>query len=203
MKNLIIATTYLIGCLFVFSCDSPAAIKKTDITKSSVDTAIKGQDTIIADNEYISWDEARINGTVAMISTSKILYASLGKPDSIITPNMDDVCVSYFDKNYKDVYIKGSTFEMCGDTVAIRSLNFRQPGLTFTAGQLRFDNNTTMTSLAKTFPTAIKEQSNMTLAHNEAVTAIKVQTGKMPSDDSWILMFKNGKLVQIDYWMPC
>ncbi|MFD2144103.1 hypothetical protein [Mucilaginibacter antarcticus] len=203
MKTLLIITACLLGFALVFSCNGTSVIKQSDTVAVPVGTS--GKNTALnTGTEYIAWDEARINGTIPMITTTKLLYTALGKPDSIVTQNMENVCVSYYyDRPFKNVYIKGSSFELYGDTVVISSLNFRQPGVIFTAGKLRFDNRTTLSAVAKLFPKAVGDQSNVSLENNEKVISIRIETGKVVNDSAWHLLFKNGKLITIDFWMPC
>jgi hypothetical protein len=207
MKRLYFFIALLLFIVVLNACKGPATNEKADTLKNVKDTInkISTTDTSAINNndEYIEWDKVRINGKLPTITTAKLLYATLGKPDSIVTPNMHEVCVSFYDKPFKWVYFKGSNFELYGDTVVISTLNFRQPGLVFTAGKLVLDGNTTLKDLAKVFPKSAKDQSTMSLGDNEMVISISINTGKKPSDDGWVLMFKNGKLIQIDYWMPC
>ena len=35
------------------------------------------------------------------------------------------------------------------------------------------------------------------------VLSIKLETSHKNSDDGWLLFFKAGKLVRVDYWLAC
>lgn len=153
--------------------------------------------------EYLDWKMLKINGTVLMKNTTKLLYQLLGKPDSIVKPNMDNICVSFYNKPFKYLYLKGIQFELYGNTAIFSSIDFRRSNIKLKCDNLTFDTNTTLTSLSKIFPSAVKEQEKMLLDAEGEVMSIRLDTSKNPGDDAWILMFKNGKLIRIDYWMPC
>src|ERR1035437_10119079 len=61
--------------------------------------------------EFIEWSSVRINGKLPLVTNTKDLYQLLGQPDSIVTPDYDDVSVRFYDlKEFKYAYIKGSEF---------------------------------------------------------------------------------------------
>jgi hypothetical protein len=196
----------LLCIALLYACNSKSHQENTDTLKSTPHTinVTSTPDTtaLYTTDEYIDWDSIRINGKLPVVSSPKLLYATLGKPDSLVIPDTVNNCISY-DKPFKYAYFNGSSFEVYSDVVEMSTLNFRQPGITLTAGKLTLSNNTTLAYIQKFFPKAVKAQSSVILDTFEKVISISVDTGKTPSDGAWILMFKNGKLVQMDYWMPC
>ncbi|TGD82910.1 hypothetical protein [Hymenobacter wooponensis] len=155
-------------------------------------------------NEFIEWKTATINGTQPLVGKTAALYRLLGQPDSIVSPNMDDICVSFYDKEFKYAYFKNSLLEVYGDTAVIGTLDFRHnPKLSLHTPTMRLGQATTLEDLAKEFPQAVKDQHTINVQDLGELTAVELPTGKTASDDGWILFFDKGKLVRIDYWMPC
>jgi hypothetical protein len=131
---------------------------------------------------------AKINGVVSMEGAVAKLYSALSKPDSIVKPNMDDVCSSFYSKPFKYVYIKGSQFELYGKTAVVRSLNFKNNKVKLIAGKLTLDGSTTLASLAKVFPMAVKKRYPLTIERNEKVVAIQLSPSKAISEDTWLVI---------------
>ena len=161
-------------------------------------------DSSKTNNEFIDWNLVRINGKLPMITNTKDLYKLLGQPDSIVTPNYDDVSVRYYDlKEFKYAYIKESQFEIYGDTAVISFLNFeKQPDLEFKAGTLTLNHNTTIAELRKLFPKAVKERSELIVDQMGRLMGISLETSKYMVDAAWLLFFRKNKLVRLDFWMP-
>ncbi len=206
MKTLYFFISFLLFAVIFYACKGPALNENSATLKNAPVTTntILATDTTTlyrSSDEYIDWNNVRINGVLPPIGTTKLLYKALGKPDSIITPNIE--CASFYDKAYKTAYFKGSSFELYGDTVIISTINFKQSGMTLTAGKLVLNGNTTLADIAKVFPNAVKDKSNVVVDTFGEVISISVNTGKTLADDAWELMFKDGKLVQMDYWTPC
>ena len=119
-------------------------------------------------------------------------------------PDLDQECVSFFTRTFRRGYARGTTVEVYGDTAVVTSLDVqRQPSLTLQVGRLRLNHATTLADLAKSFPRAVRRQGPLNDSELGPVVAVSLAPGRVPSDDQWQLLFKNGKLVRIDYWMPC
>jgi hypothetical protein len=186
----------------ICSCASAQNTKASVLAKTTSD--VYKIDSSKTNDEFIDWNLARINGKLPMITNSKDLYKLLGQPDSIVTPNYDDVSVRYYDlKEFKYAYIKESQFEIYGDTAVISFLNFeKQPDLEFKAGTLTLNHNTTIAELRKLFPKAVKERSKLIVDQMGRLMGIRLETSKYMVDAAWLLFFRKNKLVRIDFWMP-
>ncbi|MFC6999510.1 hypothetical protein [Rufibacter roseus] len=198
--------------LILLSCQDSAADNKSKneptINKSTDTLTQQKSETkpkVLATNEeFISWDSVRVNGKLPMISKTKELFSLLGKPDSLVSPDMNDVCVSFYDKDFKYAYLNNSQIEIYGDTAVFGSLYFKKESkLYLKTPKHTFDRNTSLETLEKVFPNAVKEKYEVNDYDIGKAVAVRIQTSKEPSDDSWLLLFKNGKLIRIDYYMPC
>ena len=167
-------------------------------------TYVYKTDSSKTNTEFIDWSSARINGKLPLESNTKDLYRLLGQPDSIVTPNYDDVSVRFYDeKEFKNAYFKGSDFEIYGDTAVVCILNFeKNPDLEFTSGSLILNHNTTLADLKKVFPKAVRARSKNNNWGFGKCTEINLATWKYYNDDSWLLFFQKGRLIRIDHWMP-
>jgi len=154
--------------------------------------------------EFIEWDSVRINGILPLITNTKDLYQLLGQPDSIVTPVYEDVSIAYFyNDKFKFAYFKDSEFEISGDSAVISYLNFeKQPGMVLNAGSLTLTHNTTLAELKKIFPQAVKSKYKFIVDKIGKCTGISVATSKYYNDDLWLLFFRKGRLIRIDYYIP-
>jgi hypothetical protein len=193
----------LVGCQD--SGSREAANKPNNRPTSANDTTEVEREVAYAPGEYIDWNTTTINGKQPLVGKTTELYRVLGQPDSLVSPHLDDVCVSFYDnKRLKYAYFKHSQLEVYGDTAVIGTLDFRNnPQLALHAPTILLSHATTLQALAKVFPQAVKDQHIINVQDLGELTAVEVATSKNPSDDGWILFFDKGKLVRIDYWMPC
>ncbi len=176
---------------------------KATNTTINIDTTVK-QKFSAGNTEYIDFDSVRINGKLPLITKTTLLYKLLGKPDSIVVPNMDDICTSFYDKPFKQAYIKKSDIEIYGDTAVVTSINFEsQFSLNLKTKTIRLNHNTTLLELQRLFPNAVKSQTELNVYKLGKAVSVSLALSKQFSDDSWLLLFKNGKLVRIDYYVPC
>ncbi|WP_141106506.1 hypothetical protein [Hymenobacter gelipurpurascens] len=167
----------------------------------SADSAMASAETT---GEYLDWETASLNGKQPALGKTEALYKMLGQPDSVVKPNMNEFCGSFYDKPLQYAYFKQSVVEVYGDTAVIGSLNFRNnPQLELRTAAIRLNHNTTLDELTKRFPQAAKKQGSVDVEGLGKLTTISIPTGKTPNDDAWLLFFDGGKLVRIDYWMPC
>ncbi len=196
----------------MFGCQNSAADKNAEpeITNTSKANSLPPQKSETKaqvpalNEEYINWDSVRINGKLPMVTKTTALFNLIGKPDSITDPNMSDVCVSYYYKDFKYAYLNNTKIEIYGDTAVVSSLDFRKGSeLKLKTPTYTFDKNTSLESLEKFFPVSVKEKYELNVYGIGKTVAVSIPTSKEPSDDSWLLLFLNGKLIRLDYYLPC
>ncbi|WP_022823120.1 hypothetical protein [Hymenobacter norwichensis] len=202
----------LLGLSILSSCGNEEAEKQTvaslEVTKSSV-TELNTPELSTPSNdstnaEYLDWSTAKLNGRLPMLSTTKVVFQELGQPDSLITPDMNEVCMPYFDQQFKFAYIKSTEVEVCGDTAVVDIINFQQqPQLTLQTGNIRLNSKTTLSDLAKDFPNAVRGQYELNVYKLGKVVTVNLASGPIQSDYSWLLMFQHGKLVRIEHYTLC
>jgi hypothetical protein len=156
-------------------------------------------------DEYLDWDAVKLNGKLPLIGKTADLYKLLGQPDSLVSPDFNDVCVHYFDdKIFQYAYFKESRAEVYGDTAVMTSIDFRHnPELELKTPTLRLNNKTTLASLAKIYPQAVKKQGELDVHKVGKRIEVSLAMGRNVSDESWLLLFDKGLLVEIQWFMAC
>lgn len=155
--------------------------------------------------EYLTISKMRICGKLPMESDLKKLKVLFGKPDSIVTPDMNNICTSHYERKFEYYYTKGISFEKYGDTVVFSSVNFTRNLNTFLAfDKMRLDGKTHLNDIKKKFPGAVADVTDIKTADG-TYTGVRLALSKTMSDDSLLLLFdkKTGMLAQVDYYMPC
>jgi hypothetical protein len=207
-----LSSCLLFGLSILSGCESKVVEKQAIANPKAGSIPVPATDTTevavsatsSANTEYLDWNTAMLNGRLPMISTPKAAFQELGQPDSLVTPDMNEVCMPYFDQQFKFAYIKSTEFEVCGDTAVVDIINFQQqPRLMLQTGNIRLNSKTTLLELAKFFPNAVKDQYELNVYKLGKVTVVNLAAGPISSDYSWLLMFQHGKLVRIDYYTPC
>lgn len=198
------ASLLLIGSLALSGCTEPERPQQpTKVAPPTPETApaASRSDT----TEYLDWTAARINGQLPLQSTPQAVWQLLGRPDSLVTPDWGQECVSFFSRTFRRGYVRGTVVEVYGDTAVVTSLDLQhQPHLTLHAGRLRLSYATTLTELAKFFPQSVRRQGPIDAYELGQVTEVSLPVSRaLVDEDRWRLLFKNGRLVRIDYWMPC
>ncbi len=204
MKNLF----YIFPFLLVMACDNKAIEKKdtssTTPDKDSVKTAQLKDSTETVNTEYLDWDSFMINGKLPLQSSRKEVTALLGEPDSIITPDYSKVCGSFFFENDFQLFYYGkSHFDLFDDTLVVQSLYFNdQSAIELISPSLTLNRHTTLSDLEKLFPETSKQKSEINDLSGKMIL-IRLAVYKTNLEDKWYLFFKDGKLIQLMYWIPC
>ncbi|MCD8741430.1 hypothetical protein LT679_12510 [Mucilaginibacter roseus] len=190
------------------SCQTQTAKKNnlrptTENATANVDST--NTDTSSVNKEFLPVNEMRICGKLPMESNVQKLKALLGKPDSIITPDMNNICTSFYERKFEQYYAKGVSFEKYGDTVVFSGIDFtRDPNTFLSFDEVRLDGKTNITDIKKMFPAAGAEVSDVKTADGN-YSGLRLALSKTMSDDSLLLLFdkRTGMLKSLQYYMPC
>lgn len=191
-----------ITCLVLFiGCKHPTKLSTAKVNKIKLLDSLKNKEPDTA--EYIDWWNSKINGIAHPISLTKNLYRALGNPEST-SSLITNISGYYPDRTFKYIAIKGCQFELYGDTAVMKSLDFKKSNLKFITQNTTLDGNSTLTSLVKIYPDAVNYQSKV-YDKDEEFDAVDLPVTKpimAPLDDRrhWVLLFKKGKLVELDYY---
>jgi hypothetical protein len=160
--------------------------------------------TLKESTEYIDFNEIKIQGELELISKASSLRKLLGEPDSVINSSLIDPCVFYYNKNFRYAYYQKSVVELYDDTAVLTSINFQnKASIELITPMIALNSNTTLLEVEKLFPIAVENKSEREVKGIGRTICIQLDTSKVRRDDRWLLFFINGKLIRIDYWMPC
>lgn len=169
------------------------------------DSIIKKSDTIqdIRKVEVIDYDSIKINGKINFATTEKKLLSSLGKPDSIVT--IEDQCGVHFEgRTFFEYYYGLTIFQVYKGQVYLKSIYFPDKRFELSTPKRKLDYNTSLVSIKEFYPKAFRQQHEYNdIEKNIIYKIINIQTQYSPSEDKWVLKFNKGKLIEMEYWMPC
>jgi len=168
---------------------------------SSKDTA--GQNT-----EFMEPGKMRINGKFPLMTSVLKFDQIFGKPDSITRiTDWDGICQSGIRDKYSTCrHYGGSTFESYNDSLSAKSIDFTKGSKFFVQyGKLRLDGNSTRAQLQKLYLESFKETQMVTTdGFTGMLEQVSIPMAKeLEIESMWVLLFQKGKLVRIDYWLPC
>ncbi len=152
--------------------------------------------------EVLDMDSIVINEKFRFQTSRSKLREHLGKSDSTIKANYD--CGGYFDVGDVSVdYYGSSSFETSMEKTVVRNINFQDGRFTVKAGNIIFNKNTTLTAIKDAFPASAKKSYLWKdVSDNKEYTVVRLLP-KLNYDDQWVLKFYNGKLIDMEYWIPC
>ena len=138
-----------------------------------------------------------------MVSYYKTALVTLGKPDSIITPDYSNLSESYWEGKFKYCYFKGMQFEKYKDSLAFRSIDFtKSSGCFLSYKRINFNDETTIGDFSKIFPNSAenKELHGTSMDKNQW---IRVEASPDSSEAAWVFLFdrNTGKLISVEYWI--
>lgn len=148
-------------------------------------------------DETISRDEARINDKITMTFSKAEFDRRFKKADSITT---EDIC----GRAAKMLYYKGAKYELDGETMKFRSVDFSKNRNTyFSIENDWFDHTTTLKSFSRTYPASASFIEDADDTDGDILDMIVLLPAEANSDCEWRFFFKNEKLKSIECWVPC
>lgn len=202
----------------LFCCQSPnAPMEKQEISAVEASDSLHAQayNPLLPNpatgeiSEYLEWSSIKINNRLPLDTREGTIQTVLGKPDSVVAIDWAGTCSSNFiSDDSKLAYYSGMQFEKSGDSLYFQVNDFQKNHEAFLqSGSLRLDHTTTLDDIRKHFPNAVKNVSKLGVYGlddvSELMDAIVLPLSKELSEGHWILMFQDGKLRRLDYWMPC
>jgi hypothetical protein len=186
----------LIFFLIFLSCKN---IDTRDKQKSEVeDLKIYPESSFRDDTTYL-W-EYEINGVLPINGKSTTFEELLGKPINKLKIDSDKECDLYWEKSDFKVFFKGVECESHKDSLFTRLINFEEnSNLFIKVRSLKISYKTTLGEFKlifpniKTYPIGDKDSHDI---------AVEFSLGKNV-DDKIILIFRNSKLVEFNYYIPC
>lgn len=154
-------------------------------------------------SNYLDGRSIRIKDQFPLIAPVKDIEGLLGRPDSVVQVDFDEMCSSDFRSENSMIayYGNGSMdFEQFGDSLDFQSVDFSKDKEIFLqSGDLKLHHATTLTEINARFPNARIEYTQA----GDTIDTVILPPSKEPADGYWLLMFRDGKLIKIDDWFPC
>ncbi|WP_157611540.1 hypothetical protein [Sediminibacterium salmoneum] len=153
--------------------------------------------------EMLDWNSIRINNKLPLVCKKLDLIKLLGNPDKIINPEYLDICASYFEKDFNYLVWGDCKFESTNSQAVISSVDIESGIIKLVSPLITLDNSVTFEKIKRVFPNSAKYAKELIVEKKGTVLSIKLASSRKNSDDGWLLFFKAGKLVRVDYWIAC
>ncbi len=153
--------------------------------------------------EILEWSSTRINNKLPLLCKKNDLLNLLGKPDKILDPDKLDICTWYFDNNFNYLVWGQTKFESTDSLAVISSIDIEAGKIKLVSPKITLDSSVTVQKVKQLFPKSSKNAQELIIDDKGKVLSIKIAASNKNADDGWLLFFKAGKLVRVDYWIAC
>lgn len=148
--------------------------------------------------EVFQIEHALLNNKLHLNTNLRQFEALWGKPDSIITPNYNEICAAGFEEDFQYLFKDGSTFEIFKDSILLGEIFFTGNNFITYKG-VTLNRHTTLADIIRLFPHAVKQAE-----YEGTPEEIKLRdTANKDSDSSILLFFREGKLERLVNFIPC
>lgn len=155
--------------------------------------------------DVLDFDNIKINGETPLITRKNKVFQLLGKESKIeLSKGLECVSYYYTETLFVDSYIYygKSIFESYGDTLVLTSIDFESlPKIFLKHPKILLNNKTTIQEFLRKFPSAQPALEGVR-AKEEQIFRVS-PSKKKDNIDFWYFKFKKGKLIHLEYWMPC
>ena len=175
-------------------------VPKNGTSQIDLDSAVNGLYPAVAHLiiiDSMDFDSFRINGDLPLTGRKSDFEKGLGMPLKVEKVITEEQCVTFWNETDSFVYFEGIKCESKKDSLVVMLVNFQERKMCFlTYKTVRFSAQTTLEDMKKICPSI----QPYDIAEGKIVVAIKVCVA---SDDKFLFIFKNGKLIDFEYFMPC
>ena len=178
------------------------------IILKSLTSIITAQNTVLLNyiknlkEDTIQLDQIQIKG-VNLYTTKQMLVDKLGEPDSIVNPNYE--CGGFSGEWQEKVFLQYfyGCFNFIGtnDQYQIEHIHFEKDhSLLISYKGIVLNHKTRIEEIKTLFPKSYKDRYIKNDKDNTVVVRLLPYT---VADDKVYLWFKNGYLIELEYWTPC
>lgn len=198
MKHLLHLAPVLLG---LAACQNspttPAAVAPVAAASAPVTTATP---------EYIESDSLTVNGQPHRQLTTRLLTSQLGRPDSIAKGAVEcggGLDVPMNSPNGDFWYYGKTAYEVNGSKAIMASFDVSMGKFQGRLGRLVLNQNTTLEEVRRYYPQAAKEADAPATGRPGQVMGLPFMHKGTPVDASLNLIFKQGRLQEVEFWYPC
>lgn len=158
-----------------------------------------------ANPEYIEADQITVNGKSRAQLSTKLLTSQLGRPDSIHKEVVE--CggeLETADNTIGDFWFYGKTcYEVAGGQAVLSSFDVTTGKYRGKLGQLVLDQHTTLEDVRRYYPQSVKQASPPTATQEGEIVNLAYSYKGTPTEGGLNLIFKNGRLQEVEFFFPC
>ncbi|RZK32563.1 MAG: hypothetical protein EOO63_00995 [Hymenobacter sp.] len=158
--------------------------------------------------EHIEWSMLTVNGQPHQELTTALLKRQLGQPDSIAKGAVE--CGSMLESLNKldgaegDFWYYGRTaYEVSGTQAILASFDVTTGKFEGKLGSLLLNQHTTLEDVRRIFPVSAKQADVPATGRPGHVMSLPFYFKGVPEDASLNLIFKNGRLQEVEFFTPC
>ncbi|MCB2407931.1 hypothetical protein [Hymenobacter lucidus] len=207
MKYLFLASALL--CLAACQSNSGTDVTTTEPATPAQNTTEKTQAASAtaetANPEYIEANMIIVNGKARDELSTKLLTSQLGRPDSIAKGAVE--CggeLETADNSNGDFWYYGNTrYEVAGNQAILASFDVTTGKFQGKVGQLVLNQNTTLEDVRRYYPVSAKEADVPSTSQPGEVMNLQYSYKGAPTEGSLSLIFKKGKLQEVEFFFPC
>jgi hypothetical protein len=177
----------LILLLFFFSCKNiekseNEVVKETDISNKEA---------------FFDFYKFKLNGVLLFVHKTSECHKILGEPIESIKVDYNESCGLNWENADFETYYKGLKCDSYKDSSCIKHINFEEnPNLFVTYDSLQFSIKLSLDDFKLEYP------NNESFPVFHVGTAFSISLGQ-GIDDKIIFIFRNNKLVEFSYYIPC
>lgn len=161
-----------------------------------------------ANLERVQYGTLTVNGKPQEELTTKELIRQLGRPDSIAKGAVEcgsELSSLSMNSPDPDVWYYGKTgYEVSGKRAIMCCFNVTSGKFQGKLGKLLLNQNTTLEDIRRVYPMSAKEADKPRAGQpDEEMMSLPFYDKDQPLEAGLILLFKQGRLEQVDFWSPC
>jgi hypothetical protein len=159
-------------------------------------------------SEHVEWDMLTVNGQPVKELTTSQLIRQFGRPDKIEKGAIECGAMlsslTKMDSPEGDAWYYGNTmYEVNGKDAVLSSFDVTTGKFQGKLGQLILNQNTTLEDVRRVFPESVKQADVPSTGQPGEEISLPFFYKGEPMDDALLLLFKKGRLQEVDFFSPC
>jgi hypothetical protein len=159
-------------------------------------------------SEHIEWGMLTVNGKPVKELTTSQLLRQFGRPDKIEKGAIECGAMlsslTKIDSPEGDAWYYGKTmYEVNGKDAVLGSFEVTSGKFRGKLGPLLLNQHTTLEDVRRIFPESAKQADVPSTVRPEEEMSLPFFYKGEPMDDSLLLLFKKGRLQQVEFFSPC